>query len=51
MLCMFFFGCNIREKPEFIGVENIGIAKASLDTINLKAKAFLKMEMIWAEHC
>ena len=39
MLCVFFFGCNIKEKPEFIGVENISIAKASLDTINLKAKA------------
>ena len=42
MLCVFFFGCNIKEKPKFIGVENIGIAKASLDTINLKAKAIFK---------
>ena len=42
MLCVFFFGCNIKEKPEFIGVENIGIAKASLDTINLKANAIFK---------
>ncbi len=42
MLCVFFFGCNIKEKPEFIGVENISIAKASLDTINLKAKAIFK---------
>ena len=42
MLCVFFFGCNIKEKPEFIGVENIGITKASLDTINLKANAIFK---------
>ena len=42
MLCVFFFGCNIKEKPEFIGVKNIGIAKASLDTINLKANAIFK---------
>ena len=44
MLCAFFFGCNIKEKPEFIGVENIGIAKASMDTINLKANAIFKNE-------
>ncbi len=42
MLCVFFFSCNIKEKPEFIGVENIGIARVSLDTINLKAKAIFK---------
>jgi hypothetical protein len=42
MLCMFFFGCNIKEKPKFIGVENIGFAKASIDTINLKANAIFK---------
>ena len=42
MLCVFFFGCNIKKKPEFIGVENIVIAKASLDTINLKANAIFK---------
>ncbi|MGB5498138.1 MAG: hypothetical protein WBM77_04365 [Maribacter sp.] len=42
MLCVFFFGCKIKEKPEFIGVEYIGIAKVSLDTINLKANAIFK---------
>ena len=42
MLCVFFFGCNINEKPEFVRVENIGIAIASLDTINLKANAIFK---------
>ena len=42
MLCVFFFGCNIKEKPEFIGIENIGISKASLDTIHLKANAIFK---------
>ena len=42
MLCVCLFGCKIKKKPEFIGVENIGIAKASLDTINLKANAIFK---------
>jgi len=42
MVCVFFLGCKIKEKPEFIGVENIGIAKISLDTINLKANAVFK---------
>ncbi len=42
ILCVFFFSCNIREKPEFIGVENIDIARASFDTIKLKANAVFK---------
>ncbi len=39
MLCVFFYGCNFNKKPEFIGVDDIGLAKADLDTINLKADA------------
>jgi len=42
MLCVLFFSCSFKEKPEFIGVENIGIARASLDTINLRANAIFK---------
>jgi hypothetical protein len=39
VLGVLFVGCTVKEKPEFIGVKSIGIAKASLDTINLKASA------------
>jgi len=44
MLCAIFSGCNFSKKPEFIGVANIGVAKAGIDTINLKADAIFKNE-------
>ncbi|MBT8298299.1 MAG: hypothetical protein KJO52_08185 [Maribacter sp.] len=35
MLCMISPGCNFNKKPEFIGIANVGVSKAGIDTINM----------------
>ncbi len=40
LFCTLLFNCSIREKPEFIGIENIKVINASAQSVALSADAF-----------